>query len=127
MKKDISELPPDVQEQIRALENLPDDQIDTTDAPEILDWSDTRRGVFYRPVKQQITLRIDADIIAWFKAQAPTVAVTRRISMERCENMCRGRRVRRNVLEGRGLCDRGSRRRYRGGRGLRGVRGIHAI
>ena len=71
MKKDISELPPDVQEQIRALENLPDDQIDTTDAPEILDWSDARRGVFYRPVKQQITLRIDADIIAWFKAQAP--------------------------------------------------------
>ena len=70
MKKGISELPPDVQEQIRALEALPDDEIDTTDAPEILDWSDARRGVFYRPVKQQITLRIDADIIAWFKAQA---------------------------------------------------------
>ena len=70
MKKDITELPSDVQEQIRALEALPDDQIDTTDAPEILDWSDARRGVFYRPVKQQITLRLDADIIAWFKAQA---------------------------------------------------------
>ena len=70
MKKDITELSPDVQEQIRALEVLPDDQIDTTDAPEILDWSDARRGVFYRPVKQQITLRLDADIIAWFKAQA---------------------------------------------------------
>ena len=39
--------------------------------PEILDWSDARRGVFYRPVKQQITLRLDADIIAWFKARAP--------------------------------------------------------
>ncbi len=50
MNMDISELPPEVQEQIRALENLPDDQIDTTDAPEILDWSDARRGVFYRPV-----------------------------------------------------------------------------
>jgi len=68
MKKDISELPSDVQEQVRALEALPEDQVDTTDAPEILDWSDARRGVFYRPVKQQITLRIDADIIAWFKA-----------------------------------------------------------
>ncbi len=68
MKKDITELPPDVQAQIRALEALPDDEIDTTDAPEILDWSDARRGVFYRPVKQQITLRLDADIIAWFKA-----------------------------------------------------------
>ena len=70
MNKDTTELPPDVQAQIRALEALSDDQIDTTDAPEILDWSDARRGVFYRPVKQQITLRLDADIIAWFKAQA---------------------------------------------------------
>ena len=51
MKKDMTELPPDVQAQIRALEALPDDEIDTTDAPEILDWSDARRGVFYRPVK----------------------------------------------------------------------------
>ena len=71
MKKDTTELPPDVEAQVRALEALPDDQIDTTDAPEILDWSDAKRGVFYRPVKQQITLRIDADVIAWFRAHAP--------------------------------------------------------
>ena len=71
MKKDFTELPSEVREQIRALEALPEDQIDTADAPEILDWSDARRGVFYRPVKQQITLRLDADIVAWFKAQAP--------------------------------------------------------
>ena len=64
MKKSITELPSDVQAQIRALEALPDDQIDTADASEILDWSDAGRGVFYRPVKQQITLRLDADIIA---------------------------------------------------------------
>ena len=70
MKKDIIKLPSDVQAQIKALGALPDDQIDTTDAPEILDWSDARRGVFYRPVKRQITLRLDADIIAWFKANA---------------------------------------------------------
>ena len=54
---------------IRAWEAMPDDEIDTTDAPEILDWSDARRGVFYQPVKQQITLRLDADIIASFKAE----------------------------------------------------------
>lgn len=70
MKKDIAELPSDVQEQIRALEALSDEQIDTTDAPEVLDWADARRGVFYRPVKRQITLRLDADVIAWFKARA---------------------------------------------------------
>ena len=70
MKKDISELPANIQAQIRALKTLPDDQIATTDAPEILDWSDAERRVFYQPVKQQIMLRLDADIIAWFKARA---------------------------------------------------------
>ena len=70
MKKDITELPPDIQAQIRALGDLPDDQIDTTDAPEVLDWSDAKRGVFYRPVKRQITLRLDADIIEWFRTHA---------------------------------------------------------
>ena len=71
MKRHTSELPSDVREQIQALEALPEDQIDTSDAPEILDWSDAKRGVFYRPVKQQVTLRLEADIIAWFKARAP--------------------------------------------------------
>lgn len=70
MKKDRPKLPSDVQGQIRALETLSDDQINTSHIPEILDWSDARRGVFYRPVKQQITLRLDADIVAWFKARA---------------------------------------------------------
>ena len=70
MKKDRTGLPSDVQNQTRALEALPDDQIDTTDIPEVSDWSGAGRGVFHRPLKQQITLRLDADIIAWFKAHA---------------------------------------------------------
>jgi BrnA antitoxin of type II toxin-antitoxin system len=31
------------------------------------DWRQAKRGMFYRPVKQQITLRLDADLIDWFK------------------------------------------------------------
>ena len=50
MKREMTELPQDLQAQISALESLPEDKIDTSDAPEILDWSDARRGVFYRPV-----------------------------------------------------------------------------
>ena len=49
---------------------MPDDQIDTTDIPEILHWTGAKRGVLYRPVKQQISLRLDADVISWFKAHA---------------------------------------------------------
>lgn len=54
----------------RELERLarrPDREIDTSDIPEIEDWSVAERGRFYRPVKRQITLRIDADVLAWFK------------------------------------------------------------
>jgi uncharacterized protein (DUF4415 family) len=32
--------------------------------------SGARRGLFYRPVKQQLTLRLDADVVAWFKQHA---------------------------------------------------------
>ena len=56
--------------ELKALAALPDEQIDTTEMPEIIDWSDARRGVLYRPVKQQITLRIDADVIEWFRSRA---------------------------------------------------------
>ena len=56
---------------IEALAALPDEDIDTSDIPEILDWSGARRGALYRPVKQQITLRLDADVLAWFRANAP--------------------------------------------------------
>jgi uncharacterized protein (DUF4415 family) len=56
--------------ELTALAALADDAIDTSDAPELLDWSGAKRGLFYRPVKQQLTLRVDADVVAWFKTQA---------------------------------------------------------
>ena len=56
---------------LAALEALPDDRIDTSDVPEILNWGHARRSQFYRPVKKQITLRLDADVLAWFKSKVP--------------------------------------------------------
>jgi len=58
-------------EELRALEEKPDNEIDLSDIPEVLDWSGAERGKFYRPIKQQITLRVDADVLAWFKSQTP--------------------------------------------------------
>ena len=55
--------------ELKRLVAMPDDEIDFSDIPEQLDWSGAVRGKFYRPVKQQVTLRIDADVLAWFKAQ----------------------------------------------------------
>jgi uncharacterized protein (DUF4415 family) len=68
MKKAISDhLTPEQRAELRALAALPEDQINTRDIPEQRDWSDARRGVLFRPVKQQITLRLDADLIDWFR------------------------------------------------------------
>lgn len=58
----------------RELENLAamsDDGIDTSDIPERRDWSGAETGKFYKPVKKQITLRIDAGVLAWFKRRGP--------------------------------------------------------
>jgi uncharacterized protein (DUF4415 family) len=57
--------------ELGALAALPDDRIDTTDISEVRDWSDAKRGLFYRPIKKQLTLRIDADVVAWFKNRTP--------------------------------------------------------
>jgi uncharacterized protein (DUF4415 family) len=49
----------------------PDSQIDTSDIPEMTDeqWKNAKRGHFYRPLKQQITARVDADVLNWLKSQ----------------------------------------------------------
>ena len=70
MKKNLTELPRKCRPRSRALADKPDEEINTDDVPEILDWSGAKRGMFYRPVKRQITLRLDADVVAWFKARA---------------------------------------------------------
>jgi uncharacterized protein (DUF4415 family) len=56
--------------ELKSLAVLPDDAIDKSDAPELLDWSGAKRGLFYRPVKQQLTLRLDSDVVSWFKGHA---------------------------------------------------------
>jgi hypothetical protein len=45
---------------------MPDSQIDLSDLPELTEefWRNAVPNPFYRPVKKQITLWIDADILA---------------------------------------------------------------
>ena len=58
-------------EHLARLAAMPEETIDTRDIPELTDaaWSDAVRGRFYRPVKQQITARVDADVLDWLKSQ----------------------------------------------------------
>ncbi len=57
---------------MKALAKLSDEKIDLSDATEGRDWKDARRGLFYKPRKQQLTLRLDADVVAGFRHHVGT-------------------------------------------------------
>ena len=56
--------------ELARLAAMPDRDIDTSGIPETLGWSKAVVGKFYRPVKTQVTLRIDADVLHWFKTHS---------------------------------------------------------
>jgi len=45
-----------------------DATIDFSEMPEVTDWSDAEVGVFYRPTKRPVTMRLDDDVIDWLKS-----------------------------------------------------------
>ena len=57
--------------ELAALAARPDASLDLSDIPETQasDWHGATRGKFYRPIKQQVTVRMDADVIDWLKQQ----------------------------------------------------------
>lgn len=52
-----------------ALAALPDHKMDLSDAPEVQDWRGAVVGKFYRLIKKSLTIRLDADLLAWLKAR----------------------------------------------------------
>jgi uncharacterized protein (DUF4415 family) len=65
----MSKMTDEQRQELQRLAQLPDEQIATCDIPEVTDFSGSIRGRFFRPVKKQVTLRIDADVLEWFRAQ----------------------------------------------------------
>jgi uncharacterized protein (DUF4415 family) len=55
--------------ELAAVASLRDAQIDFSDAAEVRNWSHVVVGKFYRPIKKSLTIRLDADVLAWLKAQ----------------------------------------------------------
>ncbi len=55
--------------ELATLAALPDSKIDTSDIPELPPgaWKNAVRGRFYRPIKQAVSMRLDADVVAWLK------------------------------------------------------------
>ena len=71
---DLNNLPPLTEEQkaeLKALSEMPDNAIDCSDIPPLDDtfWKNAVRNPFYRPTKTSTTVRVDSDVLEWFKSQ----------------------------------------------------------
>jgi uncharacterized protein (DUF4415 family) len=60
-----------MQTELKRLAEMKDEDIDFSDIPPLGEdfWKNAVRGKFYRPVKKQVTVRLDADVLEWFKAK----------------------------------------------------------
>jgi uncharacterized protein (DUF4415 family) len=67
----MKKVPKSVRKELARLAAKPESEIDFSDLPATTerDWRDATRGRFYRPVKKQLTVRIDADVIEWLKSE----------------------------------------------------------
>lgn len=59
-------------EELKALEAIPEDQIDLSDIPEMTEeeWRNAKKYNFYEPDWQDITLRLDRNVVDWFEENA---------------------------------------------------------
>ncbi len=67
----MNRLPEALSKELAALAGKPEEEIDFSDLPPTTgeDWRGAERGKFYRPIKRQLTVRIDADVVEWLRGQ----------------------------------------------------------
>jgi uncharacterized protein (DUF4415 family) len=56
---------------LERLSALPDDAIDTSDIPEVRDWTGARRGLFYTGPGDKVAVGVDAELVSWFRSHTP--------------------------------------------------------
>jgi uncharacterized protein (DUF4415 family) len=56
-------------EDLKSLAERPDEEIDYSDIPEVTDFTGFEVGKFFRPVKEAVTVRLDADVVHWLKRE----------------------------------------------------------
>jgi len=74
VRYDADKVPPITQERRKELEELakmPDSEIDYSDIPPLDEdfFRRARVGVFYRPIKTSVTMRMDRDVLDWLKSK----------------------------------------------------------
>ncbi|MBX9685898.1 MAG: BrnA antitoxin family protein [Candidatus Obscuribacterales bacterium] len=58
----------ELERELATLAKLEDEDIDMTGLAENLEWTAASIGKFYRPIKQPVSMRIDADILNWARS-----------------------------------------------------------
>jgi uncharacterized protein (DUF4415 family) len=66
-----SKLSPGQFARLERLSGLPDEAIDTSDIPEVRDWSGAKRGLFYTGPGDKVAIGVDSEVVAWFRSHSP--------------------------------------------------------
>jgi uncharacterized protein (DUF4415 family) len=66
-----SKLSPEQLARLERLSALPDEAIDTSDIPEVRDWTDAKRGLFYTVPGDKVAIGVDSEVVAWFRSRSP--------------------------------------------------------
>ena len=66
----MKSIPESVRKELATLAESSEGDIDFTDIPATTeqDWNNAIRARFYRPIKKQLTVRVDADVLEWLKS-----------------------------------------------------------
>ncbi|HTT97713.1 MAG TPA: BrnA antitoxin family protein [Rhizomicrobium sp.] len=67
--KGIPKITAEMRRELKALDKLSDDDIDFSDIPEWDGADPVYVGLMYRPGKKSVTIRLDEDMVRWFKKQ----------------------------------------------------------
>jgi len=71
VRKTLADSPmtPARQRKLAKLAARPDSEIDFSDIAPLKEsfWKNAVRNPYYRPVKQQLTVRLDADVVEWLR------------------------------------------------------------
>ncbi len=62
--------PPELVDEASRVAAMPDEIIDYSDIPLVRDFAGFERGL-YKPRKERLTIRIDADVLLWFRSKGP--------------------------------------------------------
>jgi uncharacterized protein (DUF4415 family) len=66
-----SKLSPEQLARLERLSALPDEAIDTSDIPEVRDWTGAKRGLFYTVPGDKVAIGVDSEVVAWFRSRSP--------------------------------------------------------